>query len=333
MTTISFSCPQCNKPFTTDANVVGRTARCPACSHQFTVSSSNRDEEATAPILVEAATPEQRTKKCRFCGEDIAVAATKCKHCGEWLQRQPGAPKPKTDIKIVSPANAVVFTIITLGIYQFFWLYRVFTELHARGSTETTPGTAVGFHFIPFFGLAWIFIVWKRLGEAIGREYANAGLPVPATGLLWLAPIAGLVGLATLAAPPVVVVPFILMAVVIGNGQAWMNQLAAVPGGPSPTPANLGRNQSNQSRLCPTCGECISLDALHCRYCGQGFSSADVAAVKQQQDAHSARAAWEAHRRSLIFAEESFVGVRVDTHRNWCLVVPLLRRWRHRYGS
>ena len=27
----------------------------------------------------------QRTKRCRFCGEEILVAAVKCKHCGEYL--------------------------------------------------------------------------------------------------------------------------------------------------------------------------------------------------------------------------------------------------------
>jgi ribosomal protein L40E len=127
----------------------------------FNVPYPETDDAAPILIGAVAAAPQQRTKKCRFCGEDIPVVATKCRHCGEWLQRPPGMPAAQTGIKNVPPANAAIFTIITLGIYQLFWLYRVFKELHARGSTQTTPGKAVGFLFIPFFNFAWIFIVWK----------------------------------------------------------------------------------------------------------------------------------------------------------------------------
>jgi ribosomal protein L40E len=304
MTRISFSCPQCSKAFTTDATAAGKTARCPACSHQFTVPHPNRHEDKAAPILVEATlveatAPPQRTKKCRFCGEDIAVAAAKCKHCGEWLQRPPGLPGSQTGIKVVSPANAVIFTIITLGIYQVFWLYRVFKELHDRGSTETTPGKAVGFLFIPFFNFVWLFIVWKRLGDSIAHEYTNAAIPVPATGLVWLAPVANLFGFAANFAPPLAVIQLILLPIVIGNAQAWMNRLVAMPAGLSTAPAQLGRSQVDQSKVCPTCGERLSFDALQCRYCGHAFSSSDVAALRQQQDAHAARTALEIKRRSL----------------------------------
>ena len=27
------------------------------------------------------------TKNCSFCGEEILSAAKKCKHCGEWLEK------------------------------------------------------------------------------------------------------------------------------------------------------------------------------------------------------------------------------------------------------
>ena len=257
MRTIAFNGPKCRKSYAIDSSAAGKTARCPACSHRFTVP--HPDPEEAVPILLEADVQDPRTKMCRFCGEAISIAAAKCRYCGEWLQRPPGIPiRPQGGIKVVSPVNAVIFTILTLGIYQIFWLYRVFKELHARGTTETTPGKAVGFLFIPFFNLVWIFIVWKRLGDAVAREYAGVQLPAPTTGLVWLAPIAGLLGVVELVAPPVVVIRLILLPVVIGNAQSWLNQLAdtavdALRDHPAP-----GAPAAAETKSCPVCGEFIS---------------------------------------------------------------------------
>ena len=33
----------------------------------------------------------EETKKCPFCAEEIAVEAVKCKHCGEFMNKDEGS--------------------------------------------------------------------------------------------------------------------------------------------------------------------------------------------------------------------------------------------------
>jgi ribosomal protein L40E len=247
----------------------------------------------------ELASFQQRGSSCRFCGGEIPATASKCRHCGEWLHAPANTGFSNTEIKTVPPSNAVIFTIITLGIYQLFWLHRIFKELHSRGATQTTPGQAVGFLFIPFFNLGWIFVVWKRLGDAVVREYANAGLPLPTTAVVWLAPIAVLLGVAELFFLPIVVLRLILLPISIGNAQAWMNHLAALPGRSFRGTRAIGGGVTGETKPCPTCGESLPLQALICRYCGHRFSERDIAVLQQQDEERAARVGKLLHLRSL----------------------------------
>ena len=44
------------------------------------------------------------TKQCPYCGEEILLAAKKCKHCGEWLEEKPAA-KPAAQAAEPRPAS------------------------------------------------------------------------------------------------------------------------------------------------------------------------------------------------------------------------------------
>ena len=42
---------------------------------------------------------EQETKRCPFCGEEILAVAKKCKHCGEWLNKD----EKQDEEKVMTP--------------------------------------------------------------------------------------------------------------------------------------------------------------------------------------------------------------------------------------
>jgi DNA-directed RNA polymerase subunit RPC12/RpoP len=70
-----------------------------------------------AQRLAEQELAATATRRCPYCGEEILVVATKCKHCGEFLngeRRQPGIP-PTVIVKRGDDGCSLVI-IIALGI-------------------------------------------------------------------------------------------------------------------------------------------------------------------------------------------------------------------------
>lgn len=296
MAKLSFSCPACHKTIHADASFAGKRAKCPSCAQRFTVPGPPAAEAGSEspPILptsrvepVPSQLSAPATKRCRFCGETVSIAARKCKHCREWLSPPDDRDGPDANgILVVSPALAVLFSILTCGLYQPFWLYRVFSELHARGATETTPGQAVGFCFIPVFNFVWIFMVWIRLAKAVAFEFANARRPIPWTNLTWLAPLGFLVGLIALAFPPLSFLQLGMVATSIACAQSWMNTLADIP-------------RRKKTRPCPQCSEPLPPSAAKCRSCQRLFSAAEVQQREQDEIGHTRRVAFALQRHNL----------------------------------
>ena len=153
------------------------------------------------------------------------------------LTRPP--PKPSSHAEGPAPIKVVpcwcipLWLLLTLGVYHLFWLYRVFKELHGRKATDLSPGKAVGALFLPFFNFAWVFVVWKRLGDAIRKAHAQAGLAQPATGVLWVAPVSVVAAFFLNIVAPFagVLLAIVTLSLVLCIVQSQMNQLAAATPG------------------------------------------------------------------------------------------------------
>ncbi|MFA7186283.1 MAG: tetratricopeptide repeat protein, partial [Victivallales bacterium] len=146
--------------------------------------------------------------------------------------------------------------LLSCGIYQYFWLYRVFKELYARKTTNLSPGRAVGYMFIPLFNLVWIFIVWKKLGDAIVRAYAQAGLVKPVTGIVWIPPISYWLVIVFYAISPTagavnIIFFFVLLSAILCRINKQMNRLTGEHS--HEDLEHPGMTENRRSRLKPEC--------------------------------------------------------------------------------
>ncbi len=85
---IEVKCSHCNRLHKVKEEHGGRTAKC-SCGTRFNIPSVGTElivahEEASASRAPMQA-QRRETKACPLCGEDVALLAKKCKHCGEIL--------------------------------------------------------------------------------------------------------------------------------------------------------------------------------------------------------------------------------------------------------
>jgi hypothetical protein len=76
--------------------------------------------------------------------------------------------------------------VVTMTVFAMILLYRYWAVMQPY-SKRTTPGKAVGFLFIPFFNLYWMFVAYHGLSKDIDAYLdANPGsaAPRPSTGLV-----------------------------------------------------------------------------------------------------------------------------------------------------
>jgi hypothetical protein len=124
------------------------------------------------------------------------------------------------------PAWAVVvLSIFTLGLFGLIFHGLKHSYLPHVKHDDFTAGKAIGFSFIPFFGIYWLFVMWPRLADRINFQYRLRGQPEPVSKdvILWanITWVAGaLVAITWLAAP-------VLACIAAAQIQSAANRLAS----------------------------------------------------------------------------------------------------------
>jgi hypothetical protein len=95
---------------------------------------------------------------------------------------------------ILSSITSLVMMVLILGyaITAMMWLYKSWEMLPPScrvtdGGVAVTPGTAVGYLFIPFYNLYWYFIASVGLTGALNRALISYNSPKRASGGLAIA--------------------------------------------------------------------------------------------------------------------------------------------------
>jgi hypothetical protein len=94
----------------------------------------------------------------------------------------------ESDGVVRSPVAVILLSIVTLGIYALYWIYKSFQEL--KDHTGEGAGGGVGL----IFGILLGVVVWFLLPHEVGRMYERSGRQSPvraATGFWPLLPIIG----------------------------------------------------------------------------------------------------------------------------------------------
>jgi hypothetical protein len=234
-------------------------ALCPECSEAFDACSCHGTSvySGATRVVVPRVVRSRKIRKIAATGRGPSAARSLSQPC---------------PIKVVHAWKIPFCLLFTLGFYNLFWLYRVFRELHTRKATDLSPDKAVGYLFIPFFNLGWIFVAWKKLGDAIGTAYSQAGLAPPSTGITWLAPISFFLAIAlNLAAPPAgIFVGIVFLSIALCALQGQMNRLAAQ----AAPPLSIGTGPVLlEARFCSNCGTATTPGGKFCVKCGSSLSA------------------------------------------------------------
>ncbi len=127
-------------------------------------------------------------------------------------------------LEMFSVAGMVLLQLVTFGIFPLIWLGLMHDKMPRTRSDDPSAGKAIGFMFIPFFNLYWMFFNYLRLCDRINDQRAMRGLaPSAPRGLAMASCILMLIPYLNL-----LVGCLILRPIFVGMLQASVNELVLV---------------------------------------------------------------------------------------------------------
>jgi antitoxin component YwqK of YwqJK toxin-antitoxin module/predicted RNA-binding Zn-ribbon protein involved in translation (DUF1610 family) len=118
MAEIDFVCPECGGNISADEKDSGMSVNCPLCNKDISIPFFDHTSPTEKSNI--AITAHKETANCPFCGEEILAVAVKCKHCGEFLNKNPykqeSPEKPKKS-KLAIVAFILAWTSILLSFF------------------------------------------------------------------------------------------------------------------------------------------------------------------------------------------------------------------------
>lgn len=97
---------------------------------------------------------------------------------GSYGLAQPGTPEAAAHRFTEFPAAvAILLHYLSLGVFTLIWLNLLHGKMPKIRHDDPSAGKAIGFLFIPFFNLYWVFFTYHRLCRRINEQRQMRNLP------------------------------------------------------------------------------------------------------------------------------------------------------------
>lgn len=129
------------------------------------------------------------SKQCPNCGAEQPDEAKFCESCGGSMGMQNGSSRQSdsfseqggvysTGVEKRDVAKAVIFSIITCGIYAIYWMIKITDEIHALAGEQNTASGGMAFVFslitCGIYGCYWMY----KMGEGVNMAQQKRGMTV-----------------------------------------------------------------------------------------------------------------------------------------------------------